>query len=866
MESISERVLYTTIQISNNLILKVIVAYSPTCNEKDDTKMYRFYEDIEKAMASHKATHTLIIGDFNAKIGKKQDASESFMGSYGYGDRNSRGTMLTDFLQANKLFHMSSFFQKRPERKWTWLSPGGRTKNEIDYIFGTNKFIVQDVTVLNNFYTGSDHRLIRAKITLNSKLERYTKLGKSKSNQLDPLKIRTNEADYKSLLKEELGKINSESMKLDEFSETLNRVVLETSLKVAKKCKGRRDKFTQETQILLQQRRDMITKGSKNTQKFKELCKTTREHVERDVEAWKEKTVQCVIEKHRGPKVFCKALQSGNHQITKIKDMNGVLATDRAKILKVIENYYQVLYSPMTEQPSNINRSKIRNIGSEEIPDIDSDEIWNALSKVKSGKAGGEDGIVPEMLKEGGESLIAELADLFNRCLSEGNIPKNWENAIVILLYKKGCKADLNNYRPISLLSQTYKLFSKILTNRLTRKLDFYQPREQAGFRQGYSTIDHILAVRVLIEKSTEYQIPIWLAFVDYKKAFDSVETWAVSESLRNARVDNRYINIIESIYSNATLKVAIPYHTKPVKIQRGVRQGDTISPKLFTLVLEDVFKKLDWEDKGLSIAGARLSNLRFADDVVLFASDPEELQTMVHELHNASLNVGLEMNLTKTKVMTTDTESTAVIKVRGTPLEIVNKYVYLGQEVKLGKENQETEINRRVRLGWAAFAKLDFAFRMNLTSSQKARIYNQCILPVLTYGAETWVTTKAILQKLIVTQRAMERRLVGVSLRDRMTNKWLRKESKVSDIVKRIANLKWQWAGHIARKSDSWCKDLLEWRPWEHKRPVGRPQMRWKDDIRKVAGQNWMLVAQDRARWKGLKEAYTKLVEEGLR
>ncbi|KAL0881353.1 hypothetical protein ABMA27_001230 [Loxostege sticticalis] len=143
---------------------------------------------------------------------------------------------------------------------------------------------------------------------------------------------------------------------------------------------------------------------------------------------------------------------------------------------------------------------------------------------------------------------------------------------------------------------------------------------------------------------------------------------------------------------------------------------------------------------------------------------------------------------------------------------------------------------------------------------------YRHCILPVLTYGAETWVTTKAILQKLIVTQRAMERRLVGVSLRDRMTNKWLRKESKVSDIVKRIANLKWQWAGHIARKSDSWCKDLLEWRPWEHKRPVGRPQMRWKDDIRKVAGQNWMLVAQDRARWRGLKEAYTKLVEEGLR
>lgn len=110
---------------------------------------------------------------------------------------------------------------------------------------------------------------------------------------------------------------------------------------------------------------------------------------------------------------------------------------------------------------------------------------------------------------------------------------------MVVLLYKKGCKADLNNYKPITLLSQTYKLFSKVLPSRLTRKLNFYQPYKQAGLKRGYSTLDHILTMRVLIEKSTEYQnyIPLWMAFIDFKKAFDSVETWAVSEALNNASI-----------------------------------------------------------------------------------------------------------------------------------------------------------------------------------------------------------------------------------------------------------------------------------------------------------------------------------------
>ena len=91
---------------------------------------------------------------------------------------------------------------------------------------------------------------------------------------------------------------------------------------------------------------------------------------------------------------------------------------------------------------------------------------------------------------------------------------------------------DLGNYRPISQLSAIYRIFSKILTIRLEKIFDENQPREQAGFRSGYSTIDHLHTMNQLIEKISEYNMSLCLAFVDYEKAFDSVERTAISNAL----------------------------------------------------------------------------------------------------------------------------------------------------------------------------------------------------------------------------------------------------------------------------------------------------------------------------------------------
>ncbi|KAG7295523.1 hypothetical protein JYU34_004177 [Plutella xylostella] len=86
-------------------------------------------------------------------------------------------------------------------------------------------------------------------------------------------------------------------------------------------------------------------------------------------------------------------------------------------------------------------------------------------------------------------------------------------------------------------------------------------------------------------------------------------------------------------------------------------------------------------------------------------------------------------------------------------------------------------------------------------------------MLPVMTYGAETW--SLGLLNRLGVTQRAMERAMLGVSLRDRIRNEEIRRRTKVTDMAYRVKWQKWQWAGHIARRTDGqWSRRVLKWRP----------------------------------------------------
>ncbi|KAL6723731.1 hypothetical protein Aduo_018707 [Ancylostoma duodenale] len=118
-----------------------------------------------------------------------------------------------------------------------------------------------------------------------------------------------------------------------------------------------------------------------------------------------------------------------------------------------------------------------------------------------------------------------------------------------------------------------------------------------------------------MIERCTEYTVPLILTSVDYRKPFESVETGAVLSTFIHLLVDTAYVNIVEQCNIGTTTPIQLFDRKLRISIGKGVRQGDTVSPKLFTSTLQYAMSRPNWEDKGVMIDGKKLSNLRFADD-----------------------------------------------------------------------------------------------------------------------------------------------------------------------------------------------------------------------------------------------------------
>ena len=183
-----------------------------------------------------------------------------------------------------------------------------------------------------------------------------------------------------------------------------------------------------------------------------------------------------------------------------------------------------------------------------------------------------------------------------------------------------------------------------------------------------------------MIEKSEENQLPLVIGFIDYEKAFDSLEHFSIFEALRKINVNETYVKILENIYKGATARVHLDNHvSEQFAIGRGVRQGDPISPKLFTAVIEEIFKKVDL-DKGINIDGERLQNLRFADDVALVTKTTKEMEEHLNKLNTESKKFRLKTHKGKTKFMT-NFETDEEIKIENEKLEKSGKLQFLGAD-----------------------------------------------------------------------------------------------------------------------------------------------------------------------------------------
>lgn len=273
--------------------------------------------------------------------------------------------------------------------------------------------------------------------------------------------------------------------------------------------------------------------------------------------------------------------------------------------------------------------------------------VLNLLMKVKVGKASGPDKIPSIFLREACFGLYKGLTNLFKLCISQRRIPNEWKKANVHPVFKKGDKSCAANYRPIALLSVISKLFEHIVVRYLAQHLDtngLIDPR-QHGFRRQRSCDTALISVfHTWAGVLDQTYSSVDAIFLDFKKAFDSVDHQLLLFKLRSFGISDEAFQLIANYLSDREHRVVVEgSFSKPFRVSRGVPQGSILGPLLFLVFINDLLSTVP---RGSSVNA-------YADDTLLYrqieqSSDALDLQADLNAVGTWAANWGLRFNVSK--------------------------------------------------------------------------------------------------------------------------------------------------------------------------------------------------------------------------
>ena len=414
--------------------------------------------------------------------------------------------------------------------------------------------------------------------------------------------------------------------------------------------------------------------------------------------------------------------------------------------------------------------------------DFTLEEVSKNISELKNNKSEGLDFIRNEYLKNCPPAVVELIVRLFNVILSTGQVPYDWSVGLIVPIFKKkGSQFDPNNYRGITLLSCLGKLFTLCINIRLTKfaKNKNTIGEEQAAFKEDYSTMDHCFVLNELISIYLHKKKRLYCCFIDYRKAFDTIIRSALWGKVISNGINGKILRVIYNMYENAKSCVKQQSMISGLfACNVGVRQGENLSPLLFAMFLNDFETSLSSKYNGLTtinelskILGTEdieffinMYVLLYADDTLVMAESPTELQLALDEVGVYCNNWGLSINQTKTEVVIFSrgrVKTQYNFKIGDINVGTTSQYCYLGTIFNFNGKYTDA-INLRIDEARRAMFGLNAkAVNLLLPPDIHIDMFEKTITPILLYGCEVWGYGN--LEPLEIFYRSFIKRVLGI-------------------------------------------------------------------------------------------------------
>lgn len=866
--------------------LTCIQCYAPTEAAELSTKE-SFYDLLGNVLKTvPRGDIVIMMGDFNAQVGPDNTNVESTMGKHGLGRLTENGEMLLDTCTTNNLVIGGTLFPHPRVHKVTWVSPDGITENQIDHITISRKWrgSLLDVRNKRGADIASDHHLVLATIRIKIAAIR-------KNNEVSRRRFNVNKLDeptvansFTDALKTSLQSNNNN---IDRSWEETKQIFIQAADNhLGYKNNLRKEWISDETWKLILDRKEakaLINSSRTRSNKtiyqrmHNSLNREVKRSARRDKRNWVNniaKEAQAAAETYRIGDLYRAAKKLTNtakSTCKPLKNNDGELVTSKQEQLKLWEEFYgrMLSTSPPMQQTICSCESHLTNTNiSTDCPNVT--EICNAIKLLKNNKSPGIDNISPELLKIDVDTSAQLLAPIINQFWCSEQLPEEIAEGVIVNLPKKGDLTDRKNWRGITLLSMVNKVIAQIINVRLSTALLPALRKEQAGFRAHKSCVDHVNSLRVIVEQSVEWRSPLYLTFIDFEKAFDTLNHASIWNALECKGVPTKLIALIKGLYENATCRILHENQlSNKINICSGVRQGCVLSPLLFNCVLDVIMHRATRHRSGITWGlQGRLEDLDYADDICLLTHTFSDMQSKLSLVQEIASYAGLKINIGKTKVMRINVNNEQILYVNGQALAEVESFCYLGSILdKSG--GSKADISSRINKARQAFGQLKRVWNSSYLSIQtKLRIFNSNVKSTLLYGCETWNAATRDMQSVQVFVNKCLRKILQIYWPRTITNNQLWLETQQQPIQIEIRKRKWSWIGHTLRKQiTDIARQAIDWNP-QGSRRRGRPSHTWKRQIESEISHlhlSWNEVkrlALDRAHWNDLVAALCSLQE----